>query len=308
MIFLKKRDPMHTKSTAAVWTEETLGAAIQDFKSGADDAALNSFLNDRLEDEDRFCLASRDRLWNELGLSKIHQEMVEQAAVCFENALMLSPDYAAARYNLATLDMHRGDLGKALERYEGILASHPDHFDALINAGLCHVYADDKENALPLFIKAAEICPDHGQANFLAGETLLQAGRAKTALPFFEAACRINHGHFESLSGLAIAQLKADLAKNCVITCDQALMTFGTATLPLQVKADALIEMDRIEEAVQCHADICRLDLDIRDFVVTRIRELSTQEPERYKVYTALVKEKFPELESLLGTALEYTC
>lgn len=288
------------------WTEQSLGEAIQTLKEQNDDQGLDLFLETRLADADSFCVNNRARLWNELGLTKIRREVMDQSAICFENALALSPDYTAALYNLATMDMNQGTLDQALERYEKILMSHPDHFEALLNAGLCHAWVDDKAAALPLFIRAAKANPDSGQASFLAGETLLQDGRPQEALPYFESACRINHGHFESLTGLAIAQLKSGMAKPAVITCDRALMTFGAATLPLQVKADALLEMGRIEDAVHCHADICRLDLDIRDFVVTRIRELSVKEPEQYKGYATLVREKFPELESLLGAALEY--
>ncbi|WDP91660.1 MAG: tetratricopeptide repeat protein [Desulfobacter sp.] len=300
--------PHNEMPASGEWTEQRLGNAIQTLKEQQNDRELDLFLEARLADPDAFCLASRTRLWNELGLSKVRQDAPEQAALCFGNALALSPEYTAALYNLATLDMNRGVLGKALDRYEQILSSHPDHFDALLNAGLCHAWADDKAAALPLFLRAAGADPGNGQASFLAGETLLQAGRAKEALPYFESACRINQGHFESLTGLAIARLKSGEAETAAITCDQILMTFGAATLPLQVKADALIEMGRMEDAVGCHADICRLDLDIRDFVVTRIRELSRREPEKYKAYAALVKEKFPELESLLGAALEYAC
>ncbi len=82
-------------------------------------------------------------------------------------------------------------------------------------------------------------------------------------------------------------------------------MTFGAATLPLQVKGDALLALGRIKEAVQCHVDLCRLDLDIRDFVVARMGTLAKEDSKGFERYCAIVREKFPDFESLLGAALK---
>ncbi len=90
--------------------------------------------------------------------------------------------------------------------------------------------------------------------------------------------------------------------------CNQALMTFGPAALLLQIKGDALIEMDRIEEAVSCHLDLCNMDLDIRDFVVVRIQKLKERNPEGFRRYaTKTVSDKYPHFETILGTALSTT-
>lgn len=293
------------KKEPRAWTDKILGQEINGFKEQRDFSGLVHFLETRLADADPCCLSSRARFWNELGLTRIEQEKLDQAKICFENALLLEPDYTPARYNLGTLAMGQGDLAAALEQYNAILKDSPDHFDSLFNAGVCHSHTEDKAAALPLFLQAARFKPEHGQVQFLTGEALLQEGRASEALPFFTSAHKENHGHFESTQGLAISLLANKKYDETILICDQALMTFGSAALPLQVKGDAMLALNRIEEAVTCHIDLCHLDLDIRDFVVTRLQKLVQEDPTAFKSYALIVQEHYPDFESILGAVLK---
>ncbi len=293
------------KEKLQVWTEDSLGHKINSFKDEEDISGLIHFLEARLADESPCCVKSRPRFWNELGMCRINQDDVELAQTCFENALQITPDYTAAQYNLATFAMQTGDILTAIKLYDKILANHPDHFNTLFNAGICYDQNEQKEAAISMFTKAAKINPDHGQVQFLAGESLLQAGRAIESLPYFKNAHSLNHGHFESAQGFAISLLKSKNFKHAVIICDQALLTHGPAVLPLQVKGDALLALNRIEEAIQCHIDLINLDLDVRDFLVNRIRKMSETEPHIHKKYVDTIMDKYPEYGTILGAGLK---
>ena len=243
-----------TKEKFVTWTDESLGQAIHSFKEQQDFSGLVRFLELRLADDAPCCVSNRARFWNELGLTQV-QEDPKLSETCFENALSIDPDYIVAQYNLATLAMENGNLDGALKLYHAILAEEPGHFNALFNAGICHTNANDNESALPLFMKAAKLRPEDGHLQFLTSETLLQTGRAKEALPFFRSAQKQNHGHFETTMGLAISLLETQGYDEAIIICEQALMTFGPAMLPLQIKGDALLAINRIEKAVQCHIE-----------------------------------------------------
>jgi len=293
------------KDKSHVWTEDSLGCKIHFIKENKDVPGLIQFLEIRLADESPCCVKNRPRFWNELGMCRINQENFELAETCFENALQITPDYDAAQYNLATFAMEAGDLLKAIRLYDHLLANHPDHFNALFNAGICHSQNEQKKNAISMFVKAATLKPDHGHVQFLTGETLLQAGRAVEALPYFEKAHTLNHGHFESTQGFAISLLESGNFKQALIICDQALLTHGPAMLPLQIKGDALLALNRIEEAVQCHIDLINLDLDVRDFLVTRIKTMAEKEPDIHKKYIAIVMDKYREYKTVLGAGLK---
>jgi tetratricopeptide (TPR) repeat protein len=294
-----------TKKKTGTWTKLSLRHAINKFKEKKDFHGLIQFLEIRIADEAPCCVSMRARFWNELGLAKIEQQDLDQAKICFENALLIEPDYTAARYNLATFAMQQGDLPAALDQYDAVLKDNPEHFDALFNAGLCHSHSDEKEAALSLLLRAARLRPEHGRVQFLTGETLLQVGRASEALPFFRSAHKENHGHYESAMGFAISLLENKNYNDAITICEQALMTFGSATLPMQLKGDALLALNRIEEAVQCHIDLCHIDLDIRDFVVTRLQKLAQEDPAAFTTYATAVRDHYPDFESIIGADLE---
>jgi len=203
--------------------------------------------------------------------------------------------------------MQTGDLEEALKQFNIILMENDAHFDALVNSGHCYVHLETHENAVTMFTRALALRPDHGQLLFLTGESLLQLGRHKEALPHFRKAHKINSGHFESTQGLAISLFETKHYEEAIVLCDQTLMTYGLAALPLQIKGDALIGLDRIEEAVNCHVDLCNMDLDIRDFVVTRIQKLKKGNPEGFQRYAKAVSENHPQFETFMGTALNAT-
>ena len=287
------------------WTEGMLAREIAGYKNCPDPFTLETFLLERLEDEDPCCISCRPRFWNEFGLMMLNQEKVDEAVDSFTKALEIEPANETALYNLATISMKENDLPAALKNYEAVLLENPDHYNALFNAGLCHLYGEDKEASLSFFMQVAALRPEDGQAQYLTGEILMQLGRAGEALPYFRLAYKENHGHFETSMGLAITLLKTGNFQETISVCDQALLVFGAATLPLQVKGDAMLALERFDEAVMCHSDLCRLDLDIRDFVVSRLRQLAEEDPASFTAYSAVVHEIFPEFESILHSALK---
>ncbi len=291
---------MEEKSDA--WTKQALGQAIGAYKDQGDHGGLGRFLEARLVDVDPCLEPLKAGFLNELGLVRIEQEAFEEACDCFERALEIEAGHTAARYNLATIAMEHGELDVALKGFDAVLAQEPDHFDALFNAGLCRAYAGNRDGALSFFKRAASLRPEEGRVQYLTGETLLQSGRAAEALPFFRAAHGRNHGHFETTMGLAAALLETRRHEEAVVVCDRALITFGPAVLPLQIKGDAVIAMDRIAEAAECHMDLCRMDLDVRDFVVARVQKLSRENPVAFDAYVEVVQEDYPDLEALVGT------
>lgn len=283
-----------------VWTEVNLTGEIAGYRANRDDSGLESFLLMRIEDSDPCCVSFRPRFWNEYGLLQIEREKIEEAADCFQRAMAIDPSNISVLYNLGTLYMQQGRFAEALEKFETVLIERPHHFDALFNSGLCHLYDERKDEALSHFVRAAKLRPDHGHTRYLTGEIFMQQGRADEALVHFREAYREHPDHFETTMGFAIALLKTCSYREAASICDQALLVFGAATLPLQVKGDAMLALKEFREAVMCHMDLCSLDLDIRDFVVTRLVKLAEEDPASFEAYAAVVNAAFPSFKSIL--------
>lgn len=294
---IKHTTQMHMQP---VWTDESLEREIAGHKHGNDLIGLEHFLIERLQDNDPCCLTHRPSFWNELGLIKLRQNRPDEAKDNFRNALEIERNNITALYNIGTLALQQNDLIVAHQHFQAVLREKPDHYGSLFNSGLCHLYGDEKEAALPMFTAAARLRPEDGQTHYLTGELLLQLGRPSEALPYFKQAYNCNHGHFETTMGYAITLFQTENFAEAIAICDQALIEFGAATLPLQVKADAMLAMENVEEAVRCHIDLCQLDLDIRNFVVLRVQQLAQERPTVFDAYSAVVRESFPNFESVL--------
>lgn len=288
------------------WTENILTGEIAEYRANSDDSGLENFLLARIEDNDPCCVSFRPQFWNEYGLLQIIQEEIEEAVNCFQRALAIDPANITALYNLGTLNMQLGRLAAAQECFTSVLISSPHHFKALFNIGLCHLYDERKEEALSNFLRAADLQPDHSHLRYLIGEIFIQQDEADKALVHLRAAFKENPNHYETTMGLAIALLKTGNYERTISICDQALLVFGAATLPLQIKGDAMLALGGFEEAVTCHIDLCNLDLDIRDFVITRLTKLAEEDPASFTAYTEVVHTVFPSFEPILKKVLKH--
>lgn len=202
-----------------------------------------------------------------------------------------------AYYSLGTLLMRQGDIPAALHYLQGAVEARPDYFDALFNGGLCHLYREEQDEALHWFKKAATLNSDDWQVHYVTGEILLQLGRMDEALGYFTTAHATHQTHFETLQGLAITLLAAKRYEESAAICDQSIQVHGAATLPLQVKGDAMLALGRFEEAIRCHIDLCRIDLDVRDFVVSRLHTLKKENFEAYMEYARIARNSYPEFD-----------
>ena len=82
-------------------------------------------------------------------------------------------------------------------------------------------------------------------------------------------------------------------------------MTFGPSILSLRIKGDALLALDRIDDAVLCHLDMAHIDIDSRDFLVSRIKKMAAEEPGKMNQYRSSMLERCPDFEPILSISLE---
>ncbi|MFW2366320.1 MAG: tetratricopeptide repeat protein [Desulforhopalus sp.] len=286
-----------TKQRDNNWTESSLAQHIGQLKSKKMGGELIRFLQARLADNDSVCLSCRPRLFNELGLAMLQREDITQAIDCFEQALNIEPDNSNALYNLANMWLYLKEFDIALKSYSRVLLLHPGHTGALYNSALCHALSGNKETALPLFVKVTELEPEYAGAQFWAGECLIGSDRAQEALSFFKRASILNPHHFEAGVGLAIASYNAKQFEEALSTCDDLLLNFDPSLLVLRIKGDCLLALDQIEEAALSHLKMAFMDFDSREFIITRIQQLTAQDADSARRYAQIVFQHLPDLE-----------
>lgn len=295
---------MHSKAIqTGPGAEEALESAIGQFKQGGDFAGLVTFLRERVEALTRAGDAPvlLARLNNELGVSLLELEELEEALKCLDRAEALDPENLNAAYNRANFSLYHKDLEDALARYGRILKKNDGHVGATYNAGLCHALGGRVREALPLFERVTALEPGYAGAHFWAGECLLDQGKPADALGYFRGAAALNPDHPESVRGLAICLFHGGAFEEAMGHCDDLLARSGPELMALRVKGDCLLALNRPGEAAGCHIDMAAIDFDAREYVMNRARFLGEAEPEKAPAYIQCVLAHFPEFEPSLG-------
>jgi tetratricopeptide (TPR) repeat protein len=287
------------------WDEQGLKQAIIELKSG-ETAELISFLRERIEDSDACCYTHRTNLLNELGLVMLDEEDVQQAEFCFSEALKIDPMAVSAAYNLANLALHNDDFDKAIGLYERVILVQPVFVGAQFNLALCYLYSDQIEKAQGHFVRAANIQPDFHNANYWAGETLLRKNSFVESAIYFKQAYKLNPNHFETVNGYAMALNGAGEHDQAIEICDKSLQALGPSVVSLRTKADAMLALDRVQEAVLCHLDIAHIDLDARDLIVSRLQALHQQNLDQFERYKDFMLDRNPQFEPLLAVIRQF--
>lgn len=293
----------HTTDTLyAPWSEQAIEEAISTLKAKESVEALQQFLEDRILE-----LTEKDgastllaRLHNELGLTLLYGEEMENAQAHLDKAMALNPDNINAAYNRGNISFYLKEFEKALEIYALVLKKAPDHTGATYNAALCHALTGQVTEALPLFQKVVVLSPDYTGAHFWAGECLLHQGAPETALPFFRRASELNPDHSDSCRGLAICLFHAGQHEEAIALCETMLKTFGPELTALRIKGDALLAINKPTEAAQSHVDMALIDFDAQEFLLNRSTYLLKKDPEMAQPYIQCVLHHFPDFKRTL--------
>jgi tetratricopeptide (TPR) repeat protein len=288
------------------WSDQTLQQMIMALKSKREYRELKGFLRSRIEDADPCCSVNRPKLWNELGLVFLEEDNPEEADLCFVEALKIDHANVTAAYNMANIKLHHGLFDKAIDLYERVLVMEPDFVGAQINKALCLLYSERCEDARPLFEQAASMQPGNHPANYWAGEISLRLGDFAVALPFFKQAYALQTNHFETVNGYAMTLLGAEQYEEAAAICDQSLMSVGPSVVALRTKSDAMLALNKVQDAVLCHLDIAYLDLDARDAIVSRLQALYEEDKAKFQEYKKYMMDRSPEFEPLLSVVRQY--
>ena len=97
------------------------------------------------------------QLHNALGCAFRITENANEAQANFERAVLLDPNYALARKNLAIVQIDNRDFEDAILNLETVLDENPNQADAYNYMGLAYFFKDNSEKAEELFLKSISI-------------------------------------------------------------------------------------------------------------------------------------------------------
>lgn len=125
---------------------------------------------------------------NELGVLRLKQQRLEDAARLFRQALDLAPGFSAARVNLAAVLSGQGDTQASVLEYHRVLEMDTNNVAARINLARLLGREGRAAEALELLARAVDLKPKDAIAQFDYANALSAVGRHSEALSHYAAA------------------------------------------------------------------------------------------------------------------------
>ena len=111
-----------------------------------------------------------EQAWTDKGNAAAQRGDFESAAEAFEQAVLISPDDARARYNLALAQQYLDDSELAIAGYRRAIDLDPQLIDAYINLGNLYGELGLHEDSLETFQQALELNPERDELYLSVGD------------------------------------------------------------------------------------------------------------------------------------------
>ena len=117
----------------------------------------------------------------ELGLKFVNKGNFQQAATHFSEALVIYPEYLAARNDLGAQFLKLKRIDEAEKEFETVLRDDPKNFNAKFNMGLVHIERHQYSEALSFLNQAVVIDSSRAVARLWIGIAKLELGDVQNA-------------------------------------------------------------------------------------------------------------------------------
>ncbi len=159
-------------------------------------------LNQRIYKRDQFQIVEVASVGPETALSPeltaeqcfeigVVSEDADKKLACYDQAILLKPDFAAAYHNRGAARCLKGDIAGALEDLNEAIRLQPDHAMAFFNRGFARCDMGDLDGALEDYTEAIRLMPENAAAFNNRALVRLETGDAVGALEDFNEAIRL---------------------------------------------------------------------------------------------------------------------
>jgi Tfp pilus assembly protein PilF len=145
------------------------------------DPEITKRLNKVVSFADRQIVPPAAKKQYELGLKFVNKGNFQQAAMHFSEALVIYPDYLAARNDLGAQLLKLKRIDEAEQQFETVLRNDPKNFNAKFNMGLVHVERRQYTEALSVLNQAVAIDSSRPVARLWIGIAKLELGHLDNA-------------------------------------------------------------------------------------------------------------------------------
>jgi tetratricopeptide (TPR) repeat protein len=179
---------------------------------------------------------------------------IDEAIEFARAASAVDPDNIDGKLFLSSLYRDAARNSDALAIVEGSLATAPDHSGSWLEYGSLLRERGDRAQALAAYQRAAEL--KHERAWLEVATEHLALGQTQKARQVYETVLQSNPRQFDALMGVAAMQALTGDYFTCLETCDLVIATYPKRLEPIRQKCQALVQLDRADEAVKLAAGL----------------------------------------------------
>lgn len=117
----------------------------------------------------------------QLGMTLLTGGQLTNAAVMFEKAVQLKPDFGPAHYNRGLALGRANQLQEAIEAFRESLRHNPERLETYLFLSDLHLRAGDREGAIAFLDQAQSIDPDDARLKALRQRAMSAASRERSA-------------------------------------------------------------------------------------------------------------------------------
>ena len=163
-----------------------------------------------------------------LGVVKQQTGLLAEAIAHYRQALEIDPNLAETASNLGSALADAGEIEEAIAEYERALNLKPDCAEALINLGLLREEQGDVAEAVRCYEQAIQVNPNCAVAYVNLGIALEEQGEEAganydRAIASYERAIAIEPNCFDALQNLAYASIRQGRVADAIAYYDRAL-------------------------------------------------------------------------------------
>ncbi len=188
--------------------------------------------------------------YNCIGNLLDKQGRYQEAVYCFDKAVLLNPEFAAAFFNKGNALKNLEQLVGAADQYRKALAIDPQFADGWLNLGVACGLQDLLDEAESCFLKAIELNPDHTDAMLLLGNQLMGQKRFEEAIGLFEKIAVCDRNHYLAYNSLGIAWLSVMEPEKAYQALSAALGIKPDLSSAICNIGTACRDMERLDESV----------------------------------------------------------
>jgi tetratricopeptide (TPR) repeat protein len=180
----------------------------------------------------------------------ISKREIALARESLEAAILVSPQEAAANFELAQLLLQTGKPNDAIAVLEKMQKFAPDHVGIML--GMAKIYSGQKNwNEVSAMAKRMQkIHPDKAMGYYYSGLALQGGGKLNESIDLFEQALKISPNAVEPLIAVAKSWLALKQPDKALERVDQAIAHNSDNFLAYNLKGEILITLKRLDEAV----------------------------------------------------------